>query len=56
MAAFMRGDFARKANFNPDQPRDEFGRWTDGEGGAQSGDDEGDLSDEATDGESELTT
>jgi len=30
-AAFMRGDFApsAKANFNPDQPRDELGRWTD---------------------------
>ena len=27
MAAFMRGDFAPrdKANFNPDQPRDELG-------------------------------
>ena len=30
-AAFLRGDFApgAKANFNPDQPRDELGRWTD---------------------------
>jgi len=28
MAAFKRGDFRRKANFNPDQPRDERGRWT----------------------------
>ncbi len=41
MAAFMRGDFARKANFNPDQPRDELGRWTDG---GQSVDEEGDNS------------
>jgi hypothetical protein len=23
-------DFAMKAGFNPDQPRDEFGRWTSG--------------------------
>ena len=30
MAAFLRGDFRSKANFNPDQPRDEQGRWTDG--------------------------
>jgi hypothetical protein len=32
MAAFMRGDFAprAKAGFNPDQPRDELGRWADG--------------------------
>ena len=47
MAAFMRGDLARKANFDPDQPRDELGRWT--EGGAQSGDDEGNLSGVAAD-------
>ncbi len=49
MAAFMRGDLARKANFNPDQPRDELGRWTDGGGSAQSGDDEGNLSNAAAD-------
>jgi hypothetical protein len=36
-AAFLRGDFAarNKANFNPDQPRDELGRWT-SEGGASA--------------------
>jgi hypothetical protein len=36
-AAFMRGDFAarQKANFNPDQPRDELGKWTDGDHSAQ---------------------
>jgi hypothetical protein len=46
-AAFMRGDFApgRKANFNPDQPRDELGRWTDG---ATEAFDESDA--DATDG------
>src|SRR4051794_25994644 len=40
IAAFLRGDFARhKANFNPDQPRDELGRWT-SEGGASAETDE----------------
>ncbi len=48
MAAFMRGDFARKANFNPDQPRDELGRWTDGEG-ASDHDDGRTVSDAETD-------
>ncbi|MGB9364932.1 MAG: RNase A-like domain-containing protein [Xanthobacteraceae bacterium] len=44
MAAFMRGDFRQKANFNPDQPRDELGRWSDAGGAADgggSGDNEG---------------
>jgi Bacterial CdiA-CT RNAse A domain len=46
IAAFMRCDFAPrgKANFNPDQPRDELGRWSDAGGAADeggSGDNEG---------------
>jgi hypothetical protein len=37
IAAWKRGDFRRKANFNPDQPRDELGRWTDeGDEGTES--------------------
>lgn len=40
-AAFLRGDFAphRKANLNPDQPRDELGRWADGGQSAQDASD-----------------
>jgi len=38
MAAFKRGDFRRKANFDPDQPRDELGRWTDAGGENNVGD------------------
>ncbi len=40
-AAFMRGEFVphRKANFNPDQPRDELGRWADGGQSAQDASD-----------------
>ena len=37
VAAFLRG----KANFNPDQPRDDHGRWTDAGGGQGTGDDGG---------------
>ena len=51
-AAFMRCDFAprNKANFNPDQPRDELGRWTDAGGAADvggSGDNDGEGSNPA---------
>jgi hypothetical protein len=50
-AAFMCGDFAprQKANFNPDQPRDELGRWSDAGGAADgggSGDNEGTENDD----------
>jgi hypothetical protein len=40
IAAWKRGDFRQKANFNPDQPRDEMGRWTDvgGDGDAAAAD------------------
>ena len=38
MAAWKRGDFRRKANFDPDQPRDEQGRWTDAGGENNVGD------------------
>src|SRR5262249_32657026 len=41
MAAFKRGDFRQKANFNPDQPRDELGRWTDAGGGSGPTDEQG---------------
>lgn len=41
MAAFKRGDFRRKANFNPDQPRDELGKWTDADGARSSPSDDG---------------
>lgn len=49
MAAFMRGDFARKANFNPDQPRDELGRWTDTDGGGSGINDSRVISDATPD-------
>ena len=50
MAAFMRGDLAHKANFDPDQPRDELGRWTDT--GQGTGEEESQIGDDAAaDGE-----
>jgi hypothetical protein len=43
IAAFKRGDFRGKANFNPDQPRDELGRWTDAGGASADAGAEQDL-------------